>query len=70
MGSRILGKLYALEVKTGEVHSSDLRSIRAFQEYYPKMFQSMIVSLKKNQTRKIENTLICGIKRMLEILEL
>ncbi len=67
---KLKNKIYAIEVKSGEVNNGDLRSLKAFQNYYPNLHKSILVSLKEDKIRKIENILICGLKEMLKILEL
>lgn len=63
------GKIYAIEVKSGEIHSSDENSLNAFKNYYPDVHRCILVSPKEKYRRLNKKILICGVSDMLKELE-
>lgn len=62
-------KVYAIEAKAGEVHKSDLTSLKIFRDYYPKVEKCFIVSLKEKK-RIIDNIIICSVADLLRELKM
>lgn len=52
------GKTWAIECKSAEVGTQDLKGLKAFREYYPKVHRCVLVTPKERK-RKSEDILIC-----------
>jgi predicted AAA+ superfamily ATPase len=61
---KLNGKVWAIEVKSGQIHSSDLTGLRAFREYYPQVHRCIAVAPKEKR-RSIDKILICDWKDLL-----
>lgn len=64
---KLKNKIWAIEVKVGDITSSDLSGLRAFRNYYPKVHKSIAVSTKE-KSRIIDNILITNWLEMLKLL--
>ena len=56
---KLRSEIWAIEVKSGEVQEQDLRGLKAFRDYFPKVDHSVCVSPKETGKRKIKGMLIC-----------
>lgn len=52
------GKTWAIECKSGEAGAQDLKGLKAFREYYPKVDRCVLVTPKERK-RRIDGILIC-----------
>lgn len=57
-------KVWAIEVKSGEISSGDLAHLKRFREYYPETHQCIAVGMKE-QRRRIDDILVCDWKEFL-----
>ena len=62
-------KIWAIEIKSGQVSDADLKGLQAFRSYYPKVHQCMAVGIGE-QRRFKDNILICDWVTMLKELGL
>lgn len=56
---KLKNKVWAIEVKSGDVESRDLKSLKAFREYYPKVHKCVAVTLKSKK-RISDGILVCN----------
>ncbi len=61
---KIKNKVWAIEVKSGEISDSDTESLLAFRKYFPKVSGLLAVSPREKKRKKRE-VLICGLNEML-----
>jgi uncharacterized protein len=59
------GKVWAIEVKVGDISASDLSGVKAFREYYPDVHGCAVI-VPKQKTRKKDGILICDWIRLLQ----
>ncbi len=64
---KLRNKIFAIEVKIGDISNSDLTGLRAFRNYYPKVHKCIAVSTKE-KSRIVDNILIMDWARMLKVL--
>ena len=57
-------RIWAIEVKTGDLSSQDLNGLRSFREYYPQVHKCIAVSTKERQ-REIDGIHICDWRALL-----
>jgi predicted AAA+ superfamily ATPase len=66
---KLRGKIWAIEVRSGDIRSQDLKGLKAFQEYFPAVHQCILVTPKEKK-RKKDGILICDWMSMLKELDL
>lgn len=69
---KLRGKIWAIEVKSGEIQQGDLDGLLAFRKYYPKVHRCIAVGMRevKNRNRSQNGILICSWENMLQAMDL
>src|SRR5690606_7303920 len=62
-------RVWAIEVKSGEIDGADLESLRAFRRYYPRVHRCVAVGMRE-QRRSIDGILIGNWDELLREMEL
>jgi uncharacterized protein len=65
----IKNKIYAIEVKSGKVNDTDVRTLERFADYERAIAGFFVVTLE-GARRQISNTVICGVSEMLQAIGL
>ena len=52
-------KIWAIEVKSGDINNTDLDGLRAFREYYPKVHKCIAVGIKEKTRLSKDGIIIC-----------
>ena len=66
---KLRNRIWAIEVKSGEIASADLESLRGFRRYYPRVHRCVAVGMREKK-RSIDGLLICNWNDLLREMEL
>lgn len=66
---QLRGQIWAIECKAGEVANEDLKGLKAFREYFPKVHKCVLVTPKEKK-RQVDNIVICDWLTLLKEMKL